>query len=60
MVPPTIRNLEAISHFSTSHEVLEFARSLGPVTAIEPRLLERDGALVIVIPGDEGFDTAPG
>ena len=59
MVPPTIRNLEAISHFSTSREVLEFARALGPVTAIEPRLLERDGALVIVVPGDEGYDAAP-
>jgi 8-oxo-dGTP pyrophosphatase MutT (NUDIX family) len=59
MVPPTIKNLEAIAHFSTSREVLDFARALGPVTAIEPRLLERDGAIVIVIPGDEGFDTAP-
>jgi len=60
MVVPTIRNLEAISHFSTSREVLDFARALGPVTAIEPRFLDRDGAVVIVIPGDEGFDTAPG
>jgi 8-oxo-dGTP pyrophosphatase MutT (NUDIX family) len=59
MVPPTIKNLEAIAHFSTSHEVLDFARALGPVTAIEPRLVERDGAMVIAIPGDKGFDTDP-
>ena len=59
MVPPTIKNLEAIAHFSTPREVLDYARALGQVTAIEPRLLERDGAVVIVIPGDEGFDTAP-
>jgi 8-oxo-dGTP pyrophosphatase MutT (NUDIX family) len=59
MVVPTIRNLEAISDFSTPREVLDFARALGQVTAIEPRFLERDGAVVIVIPGDEGFDTAP-
>jgi 8-oxo-dGTP pyrophosphatase MutT (NUDIX family) len=59
MVPPTIKNLEAISHFSNSSEVLDFARALGPVVAIQPRLLERDGAAVIVIPGDEGYDTAP-
>ena len=58
MVPPTIRNLEAIAHFSTSREVLDFARSLGPIAAIQPRLVERDGAMVIVIPGDEGFDIA--
>jgi 8-oxo-dGTP pyrophosphatase MutT (NUDIX family) len=59
MVPPTIKNLEAISHFSTPREVLDFARALGPVTAIQPRLLERDGVTVIVVPGDEGFDAAP-
>jgi 8-oxo-dGTP pyrophosphatase MutT (NUDIX family) len=59
MVVPTIRNLEAISDFSTSGQVLNFARALGPVTAIKPRFLERDGAIVIVLPGDEGFDTAP-
>jgi 8-oxo-dGTP pyrophosphatase MutT (NUDIX family) len=59
MVVPTIRNLHAIARFSTSREVLDFARALGPVTAIEPRILERDGTRVIVIPGDEGFDTAP-
>jgi len=59
MVPPTIKNLEAIAHFSTSREVLDFARALGPVTAIEPRLLEREGAMIILVPGDEGYDTAP-
>jgi 8-oxo-dGTP pyrophosphatase MutT (NUDIX family) len=60
MVPPTIKNLEAIAHFSTSREVLDFARALGPITAVQPRLVERDGVVVIVTPGDEGFDTAPG
>jgi 8-oxo-dGTP pyrophosphatase MutT (NUDIX family) len=60
MVRPTIKNLEAISQFSTSREVLDFARALGPITAVQPRLVERDGVVIIVIPGDEGFDTAPG
>jgi 8-oxo-dGTP pyrophosphatase MutT (NUDIX family) len=59
MVPPTIKNLEAIAHFSTSREVLDYARGLGPITAIEPRLVERDGGVVILVPGDEGYDTAP-
>lgn len=59
MVRPTIRNLEAISHFSTAREVVDFARALGPVTAIEPRIVERDGVPVIVIPGDEGFYDPP-
>jgi 8-oxo-dGTP pyrophosphatase MutT (NUDIX family) len=59
MVPPTIKNLEAIAEFSSPREVLDFARALGPVPAIQPRLLERDGAIVIVVPGDEGFDSYP-
>jgi 8-oxo-dGTP pyrophosphatase MutT (NUDIX family) len=59
MVPPTIRNLEAVAHFATPREVLDFARALGPIAAIEPRLIERDGSTVVVIPGDEGFETAP-
>ena len=53
------KNLEAIAHFSTSREVLDYARGLGPITAIEPRLVERDGGVVILVPGDEGYDTAP-
>jgi 8-oxo-dGTP pyrophosphatase MutT (NUDIX family) len=56
MVRPTIKNLEAISHFSTAIEVVDYARALGPITAIEPRIMERDGVGVIVIPGDEGFN----
>ena len=59
MVPPTIKNLEAVAHFSTAHEVVDYARALGPVTAIEPRIIERNGVPVIVIPGDEGFNDPP-
>jgi 8-oxo-dGTP pyrophosphatase MutT (NUDIX family) len=59
MARPTIKNLEAISHFSTATQVVEYARALGPVTAIEPRIMERDGVAVIVIPGDEGHNDPP-
>ena len=45
MVPPTIKNLEAIAHFSTSHEVLDHARALGPITAISPASLNATGRL---------------
>jgi 8-oxo-dGTP pyrophosphatase MutT (NUDIX family) len=58
MVRPTIKNLEVISPFSTAREALDFAHALGPKTVVKPRIVERDGAAVIVIPGDEGFDDA--
>jgi 8-oxo-dGTP pyrophosphatase MutT (NUDIX family) len=60
MVPPTIKNLEAIAHFSTAAEVVAYARALGPVAAVLPRIAERGGAMVILLPGDEGYDEASG
>jgi 8-oxo-dGTP pyrophosphatase MutT (NUDIX family) len=59
MVPPTIKNLEAVAHFSTAVEVVDYAGALGPITAIEPRIIEREGVQVIVTPGDEGFNDLP-
>jgi 8-oxo-dGTP pyrophosphatase MutT (NUDIX family) len=55
MMPPTVRNMEAIAHFPRSHDVLSYARSLGPVAAVHPRIAVRDGVPVILLPGDEGF-----
>ncbi|MGH3733163.1 MAG: NUDIX hydrolase [Acidimicrobiales bacterium] len=59
MVVPTIRNLESISHLSSASEALDFARALGLVTAVEPRIIERKGGPVIVTPGEEGYGDAP-
>ncbi len=56
MMFPTVRTLEAIAHFRDAREVLNYARSLGPVATVQPRVVERDGAPVILLPGDEGFD----
>ncbi len=56
MILPTIRNLEAIAHFTTSREVLGYARSLVDIPRTEPRIVERDGEIVIVLPGDVGFE----
>ncbi len=55
MILPTIRNLEAIAHFSTASEVLEYANSQTSIPCIEPRIVDRGGEVVILIPGDEGF-----
>ena len=56
MIFPTIRNLQAIAHLNTARDVLDHANALTTVPRIEPRVLERDGKIVILIPGDEGFE----
>jgi 8-oxo-dGTP pyrophosphatase MutT (NUDIX family) len=56
MIFPTIRNLLAIAHLNTARDVLDHANALTTVPRIEPRVLERDGKIVILIPGDEGFE----
>jgi 8-oxo-dGTP pyrophosphatase MutT (NUDIX family) len=56
MIFPTIRNLQAIAHFSSASEVLGYANSLASIPRVEPRIVERDGKVTILIQGDEGFD----
>lgn len=56
MMFPTVRTLETISQFRETSEVLSYARSLGSVATIEPRIVRRGGETIVLIPGDEGFD----
>jgi len=56
MILPTVRNLEAIADFGSAQEVLDYARSLTSIACVEPRIIERDGASVVLTPGDEGFE----
>ena len=51
MIFPTIRTLEEIAGFATASEVLAFAAGRTPRVR-EPRLLERDGEVVIVLADD--------
>lgn len=55
MAFPTVRTLESIAQFREAADVLSYARSLGSVATVEPRIVERDGRQVVLIPGDEGF-----
>jgi 8-oxo-dGTP pyrophosphatase MutT (NUDIX family) len=55
MIFPTIRNLQAIAHLRTSHEVLEYARSLDDIVRVEPRIVNRNGEMAILLPGDDGY-----
>lgn len=55
MILPTIRNLQSIAEFSTAHEVLDYANALTDIPRIEPRIVDLDGRITILVPGDEGF-----
>lgn len=56
MIFPTIRNLQAIAHFERASDVLDYANSLASIPCIEPRIVDRDGQMVVLIPGDPGFE----
>jgi 8-oxo-dGTP pyrophosphatase MutT (NUDIX family) len=57
---PTIRNLQAISRFADSGELLEAAAAASrSVPTIEPRVVADGTGVRIVLPGDDGYDEAP-
>jgi 8-oxo-dGTP pyrophosphatase MutT (NUDIX family) len=56
MILPTIRNLETIAHFETSHEVISYAKALGDIVRTEPRIVARHGEVQILLPGDVGYN----
>ncbi len=56
MILPTVSNLEAIADFSTSTQVLDYARSLTNIPCIEPRIVMNNGVVSILMPGDEGYE----
>ena len=57
---PTIRNLQAISRFATSAELLAAAAAASSaVPTIEPRVVADGNGVRIVLPGDEGYESAP-
>ena len=55
MMFPTVRNLQAIAHFSSAHDVLNYARSLRSIVRVEPQIVERDGERVVLTPDEEGY-----
>ena len=55
MLVPTVHTLSALAPMRRVEEVLRhFATS--PVRRTQPREIERDGRLVVVIPGEEGYE----
>jgi len=56
LILPTIKNLQAISRFSTAAELLGAARAETRVPRIEPRIVADGDGVRILLPGDPGFD----
>ena len=57
LISPTIRNLQAISRFATSGELLVAAEVASrAVPTIEPRLVADGNGVRIVLPGDDAYD----
>jgi len=55
---PTVRNLDAISRFATTDELLAAAQKIESVPAILPRVVQDHDGMRILLPGDPGYDDA--
>jgi hypothetical protein len=58
LIFPTIKNLEAISRFSTSVELLAAAAAVERVPTVLPRVVADERGFRILLPGDPGYDEA--
>lgn len=56
MIFPTIRTLQSVADLSSAADVVSFARDQDSVTRVEPRLVNRDGVVSVLLAGDEGYD----
>jgi 8-oxo-dGTP pyrophosphatase MutT (NUDIX family) len=56
LILPTIKNLEAISRFDSSADLLAAAAALERPPTIVPRVIQDSEGLRIVLPGDPGYD----
>jgi 8-oxo-dGTP pyrophosphatase MutT (NUDIX family) len=57
LVFPTIKHLEAVGQAESVADALHNARTR-EVVPVQPRVLVRDGAAEIVLPGERGYDEA--
>jgi 8-oxo-dGTP pyrophosphatase MutT (NUDIX family) len=60
LIFPTMKNLEAISRFATSEELLAAAAAVERVPTVLPRVVADERGFRILLPGDPGYDEAVG
>ena len=58
MVMPTIRTLRFVQGFATAEVLLAHVASMAEVPRIEPRMARTAEGPRLLVPGDEGYDTA--
>jgi len=58
LIFPTMKNLEAISRFTTSGELLAAAAAVERVPTVLPRVVADERGFRILLPGDPGYDEA--
>ena len=58
LIFPTIKNLEAISRFDRSGDLLAAAAANEQVPTVQPRVVSDDHGFRILLPGDPGYDDA--
>jgi len=58
LILPTIKNLEAISRFQSSADLLAAAAAVAQVPAVLPRVGRDRGGVFILLPGDPGYHEA--
>ena len=56
IIVPTVRNLDAISRFDTTDDLLSAAAKIETVPAILPRVVQDLDGTRILLPGDPGYD----
>ena len=55
LMPPTVRNLHALSRFENADDVLKAAANLDDVPTVVPKIVADEGGVRILLPGDEEF-----
>ncbi|MGH9097760.1 MAG: NUDIX hydrolase [Acidimicrobiales bacterium] len=58
LVPPTVDSLQRISRFQTTNDAMNWAEKVTEVTTMLPIVLFEDGQVLILRPGDEGYEQA--
>ena len=58
LIFPTMKNLEAISRFATSGDLLAAAAAVERVPTVLPRVVADERGFRILLPGDPGYDEA--
>ena len=58
LLPPTIDNLEKLGVHSSTEKVMAWAREVVDIPTILPVVLIEDGRLLVLRPGDDGYEQA--